>query len=100
MGAVARPEPAGVWALQVDLGLEECGVAALLRERAGVGLEHLLPGQGLLEEPLRMLGDVVDGPCVEALEVFLELRAAPELEALSCAVDLVKVAWSLPSSSG
>ena len=40
-----------------------------------------------------MLGDVVDGPCVEALEVILEVCAAPELEALARAVGLIEVAW-------
>ena len=46
-----------------------------------------------MRSPLRVLGDVVDGPGVEAFEVILEVCAAPELEGLSCVVGLIKVAW-------
>ena len=77
LSAIARPVPAGVWTAYVDLGLEERGVWSLLRERARVPLDYLLLGQWLLEQPLRVLGDVVDRPCVETLEVVLELWAAP-----------------------
>ena len=40
-----------------------------------------------------MFGDVIDRPCVETLEVVLELWAAPQLERLARVVGLFKVAW-------